>query len=167
MRHEPVHRAELIDAALNRFTPSFFEKWPKIDHKLTKITVFGRAEPIFFMESWKNAENSIFFLKSKLNNYWSSFGKKCGVNRFMPQWFICIYTVYKKFLKSCICPFFFDCSHFRTFPYPQNRLCKKVIFSLFDAFLFLKTSPLRRFSFLFPRFYCFRRISLRGHLHIT
>ena len=30
----------------------------------------------------------IFFLKNKLNNYWSSFGKKCGVNRFMPHWFI-------------------------------------------------------------------------------
>ena len=50
MRHEPVHRAELIDAALNRFTPRFFEKWPKIEHKLTKITVFGRAKPDIFRE---------------------------------------------------------------------------------------------------------------------
>ena len=76
MRHEPVRRAELIDAALNRFTPRFFEKWPKIDHKLTKITVFVRAEPIFFVKSWKNAENRIFFLKNTLNKYWSSYGKK-------------------------------------------------------------------------------------------
>ena len=47
VRYEPVHRAELIDAALNRFTTRFFLNCKKIEPKLTKMTVFGRYKPIF------------------------------------------------------------------------------------------------------------------------
>ena len=72
MRRKPVHRAELL---------------------LPRWTDFPRAEPIYPAQSWKNAEKWAFFLKNKLNNYGSIFGKKCGVNRFMPHWFIYVASV--------------------------------------------------------------------------
>ena len=65
VRHEPVHRAELIDASLNRFTPRFFWKMAK---NLPYIDESHRFRPRWadiFREILEKCQKYWFFSQKK------------------------------------------------------------------------------------------------------